>query len=114
MEHAESPGLGTVMQVQLAWSPRPQEVLLENLSLPTGATLADALKASQLVREQAPGPLEGLPCGVWSKLRPLDHLLRDGDRIEVYRPLLVDPKEARRQRYHKSGSKRAGPSGTSV
>jgi len=114
MAHGDIPGTGAFIRVQLAWSPRPQEVLLEDLSLPTGATLADALKASQLVREQAPGPLEGLPCGVWSKLRPLDHLLRDGDRIEVYRPLLVDPKEARRQRYRKSGSKRAGPSGTSV
>lgn len=114
MEHAESPGLGTVMQVQLAWSPRPQEVLLENLSLPTGATLADALKTSQRVRGQVPGALETLPCGVWSKLRPLDHPLRDGDRIEVYRPLRVDPKEARRQRYRKSGSKRVGPSGASL
>ena len=114
MARGDIPGTGAFIRVQLAWSPRPQEVLLEDLSLPTGATLADALKASQRVRGQVPGALETLPCGVWSKLRPLDHPLRDGDRIEVYRPLRVDPKEARRRRYRKSGSKRAGPSGASL
>ncbi len=114
MDPDDDPGRSPSIQVQLAWSPSPQQVLLEDLTLPTGATLGDALRASQLVRTQAPGPLESLAFGIWSKLRPLEHLLRDGDRVEVYRKLLVDPKEARRQRYRKSGSKRSGSSGTSL
>jgi putative ubiquitin-RnfH superfamily antitoxin RatB of RatAB toxin-antitoxin module len=40
-----------------------------------------------------------LSVGVWGALRGLDHPLRDRDRVEVYRPLKVDPKEARRLRY---------------
>ena len=40
-------------------------------------------------------------CGVWGRVQPLDHVLRDGDRVELYRPLTVDPKEARRLRYKK-------------
>jgi uncharacterized protein len=36
---------------------------------------------------------------VWGRVTPLDHVLRDGDRVEIYRPLTVDPKEARRLRY---------------
>ena len=41
-------------------------------------------------------------------MRPLDHPIREGDRVEVYRPLRVDPKEARRQRYRKTGTKGKG------
>jgi uncharacterized protein len=68
------------------------------LNLPQGATVADALRASGL--QQRHGALvEGLRIGVWNKLKELDTPLRDGDRVELYRPLLVDPKEARRQRY---------------
>jgi putative ubiquitin-RnfH superfamily antitoxin RatB of RatAB toxin-antitoxin module len=114
MGPVDHPGRSPSIQIQLAWSPGSQQVLLEDLTLPTGATLGDALKASQLVRARAPGPFESLACGIWSKLRPLDHPLRDGDRVEVYRNLLVDPKEARRQRYRKTRSKRSGPSSTSV
>ena len=43
--------------------------------------------------------------GVWGRLRPLDTPLRARDRIEVYRPLTVDPKEARRQRYKDRGQR---------
>ena len=50
----------------------------------------------------------GIEVGVWGRRVPLDHPLRDQDRVEVYRPLLVDPKVARRQRFVKQGSRRAG------
>jgi putative ubiquitin-RnfH superfamily antitoxin RatB of RatAB toxin-antitoxin module len=49
--------------------------------------------------------LDGLAVGVWGKLRALDETLRDRDRVEIYRPLLVDPKEARRQRYQSHRAK---------
>ena len=50
----------------------------------------------------APG---GLKVGIWGRARPLDTPLRERDRVEVYRPLQVDPKEARRLRYRKQGRK---------
>ncbi|MGY4828869.1 RnfH family protein [Sphaerotilaceae bacterium SBD11-9] len=73
------------------------------LNLPVGSTVSDAL------REACPELLaQGLAVGVWGKLRALGDSLRDKDRVEIYRPLLVDPKEARRQRYqkHRGGAKR--------
>ncbi|MBM3388680.1 MAG: RnfH family protein [Betaproteobacteria bacterium] len=114
MGHDEAQPTSLAICVVLAWSPAPQRVEQETLSLPLGATLGQALQASTRLRQQWPGPLESLRCGVWSKLRPLDHLLRDGDRVEVYRPLLVDPKEARRQRYRKTSVKRTSPPDSSL
>jgi putative ubiquitin-RnfH superfamily antitoxin RatB of RatAB toxin-antitoxin module len=43
--------------------------------------------------------------GVWFKLREMATVLRDRDRVEIYRPLIVDPKEARRQRYKRHKAK---------
>lgn len=91
--------------VQVVYAPQAEQVDLVPLSLPAGSTLGDALKASGLLQRHALALGEGLACGVWAKLRPIDHPLRDGDRVEVYRPLKVDPKEARRQRYRKDSAK---------
>jgi putative ubiquitin-RnfH superfamily antitoxin RatB of RatAB toxin-antitoxin module len=110
-DHAQGAAL---IRVELAWSPGPKQVELESITLPAGAKLADALQASTRLKLLWPEGWESLPCGVWSKLRPHDHPLRDGDRIELYRPLRVDPKEARRQRYRKSRTKRSGPPGSSL
>ena len=68
------------------------------LELTAGCTVADALRFSRLL-ERHGLTLDGLRCGVWGRVQPLDALLRDGDRVELYRPLSVDPKEARRLRY---------------
>ncbi|GIX36329.1 MAG: UPF0125 protein [Lysobacteraceae bacterium] len=68
------------------------------LRLPAGATLMDALRAAPLVEAGLdPGSLPA-GVGVFGRERPLDHPLRDGDRIEIYRPLLCDPRDRRRQR----------------
>ena len=92
----------TALRIELAYSPAPRQVKLMTLALPAGSTVEDALRASGWL--EAHGlTLEGLRCGVWGRAQPLDHPLRDGDRIELYRPLIVDPKEARRLRYKKQG-----------
>lgn len=46
--------------------------------------------------------------GIWSRVRPLDAPLADGDRVEVYRALVADPKVARRERFAQQGSRAAG------
>ena len=86
------------LRIELAYSAAPRQVQCLALELPAGSTLADALAASGWleVYSWAPGDL---CCGIWGRVQPLDHALRDGDRVEVYRPLTVDPKEARRLRY---------------
>jgi uncharacterized protein len=72
----------------------PRHWLARQLELPAGATVADAVKAAGW-----PLPEDASMLGVWGRRQPLDAPLRDRDRVELYRPLQVDPKEARRQRY---------------
>ncbi|MBI5717376.1 MAG: RnfH family protein [Burkholderiales bacterium] len=84
--------------VEVAYSPRAGEVEIVSLQLPMGATAADALRASGLASKHGLDETT-LRVGVWCKAREATTLLRDRDRVEVYRPLRVDPKEARRQRY---------------
>jgi hypothetical protein len=71
------------------------------LELPRGACLQDAIEASGLMPRHAlaPGAVE---TGIWGRKQPAQTLLRDFDRVELYRPLRVDPKEARRLRYKRS------------
>ncbi|MBL8511190.1 MAG: RnfH family protein [Betaproteobacteria bacterium] len=59
------------------------------ICLPAGATLADALR-------EAVVDVGIAQYGVWGKVRPLTYALRDGDRVECYQPLLIDPKVVRR------------------
>lgn len=96
MAPADSPDR---LQVEVVYSPRPREVERVSLSLPAGSVLADALRASGLVSRHGWVLDEQFSAGIWMKPRPLDTPLREADRVEVYRGLLVDPKEARRQRY---------------
>jgi putative ubiquitin-RnfH superfamily antitoxin RatB of RatAB toxin-antitoxin module len=68
------------------------------VEVPAGSTLRDAVVASGLP-QQVPGlDPAALDLGVFNDLREPDEPVRDGDRIEVYRPLAIDPKEARRIR----------------
>jgi putative ubiquitin-RnfH superfamily antitoxin RatB of RatAB toxin-antitoxin module len=69
------------------------------LALPRGATVADALRASGLSARHAGLALDTLPVGVWGSFCDRGAPLHEGDRVELYRPLQVDPKEARRLRY---------------
>ena len=92
-----------MMRVEVVCCPAPGLNDLVKLDLPRGSTLADALNASGVVQRHAL-PVEGLRVGIWCKAKELSTPLRDRDRVEVYRVLTVDPKEARRLRYkrHKS------------
>jgi uncharacterized protein len=95
MAHAET------IRVQAAYSAGPRQLDCVDLTLPAGSTLAQALLASGLLQRHGLPLDDSLVTGVWMKLKPLDTVLREADRVEVYRPLTVDPKEARRQRYRK-------------
>jgi uncharacterized protein len=87
--------------VQVCFSPRPRVVDSVKLRLPPGSTVADALRASGLLERHGLSAGSELRVGVWGRQQPLDSVLREADRVEVYRGLLVDPKEARRLRYRK-------------
>ena len=87
-----------LLAIEVAYGVAPHEVDLTALQLPSGATVADALQASGVLQRYGLS-LDGLDVGVWGRACAVDLALRDRDRVELYRPLRVDPKEARRQRY---------------
>ncbi|APO97132.1 RnfH family protein [Xanthomonas vesicatoria] len=78
------------VEVVLAWSDRYNAVMLD---LPDGATAAEAAAASGLCREHPPAAL-----AIHGVVARPNQVLRAGDRVELLRPLLLDPKEARRRR----------------
>lgn len=83
----------------------PRQVREWELQLPEGATVAQALQACGL----APVPADGSGVlGVWGRRCDASHPLRPGDRVELYRPLRVDPKVARRERFKGQGARTAG------
>ena len=68
------------------------------LTLAAGATLADAVAASGLAARHPQLEVETVRTGVYGKLRPGSTVLHDDDRVELYAPLVADPKTARRKR----------------
>ena len=76
----------------------PDKQLLIPVKLPVGATLQQALEASGLLEKYQDIDLKKNKFGIFSKLSKLDSVLRDSDRVEIYRPLIADPKEVRKQR----------------
>ncbi len=68
------------------------------LKLPQGSNISQAINRSGLLRHFPEIDLSINKVGIFSKIQPVDTLLNEGDRIEIYRPLVADPKEARRRR----------------
>ncbi|MEO6032206.1 MAG: RnfH family protein [Burkholderiaceae bacterium] len=99
-----------MLSITVVFSPRAGEIDEVVLSLPSGASVADALRASAMATRHPGLAWAELPVGVWSRPCARNAALRDGDRVEVYRPLAVDPKEARRlrQRSQHAARKRVG------
>jgi putative ubiquitin-RnfH superfamily antitoxin RatB of RatAB toxin-antitoxin module len=95
--------------VLVVWSPSARETASTVLRLPADATVAAALAATgwpalaSAAGCDAAFEAAGLSAAVWSKARPLGHVLRDGDRVEVLRDLQIDPMTARRVRFEAAG-----------
>jgi uncharacterized protein len=85
----------------------PQAQTIVELELRLGATVADALAASRL-QDILPGnSFAGFRIGVWGATVSPDTELRNRDRVEIYRELVADPKQARRQRARQQRTSRA-------
>ncbi len=96
------------INVTVVYSPSPRVVHDVAVSLPDGSSVLKALEASRVLA-QFPGIAAARPAvGVWGKKVGLQHLLIDGDRLEIYRGLRVDPKVARRERFVKQGARSTG------
>ncbi len=89
----------------------PDEQVLLSLAVPAGTTVREAARLSQLA-ERFPGiDIGRVPLGVFGRLEkdPDTRVLSEGERVEIYRPLLIDPKEARRLRAERAKARRAAP-----
>ncbi|MFC0336785.1 hypothetical protein SAMN05421848_3217 [Kushneria avicenniae] len=87
---------------EVAWA-TPERQYLETVAVPQGTTVLAALEMSGLccrINELADIPIELLQLGIFGEhiKAPEDRIVRQGDRIEIYRPLQIDPKQARRAR----------------
>jgi putative ubiquitin-RnfH superfamily antitoxin RatB of RatAB toxin-antitoxin module len=92
--------MADTLKIEVAYAESGRQ-FLRRITLPSGATVADAIAASGLEAEFAID-VSNLAAGVWSKAVARDTPLNDGDRVEIYRPLIADPKEARRRRASRS------------
>jgi putative ubiquitin-RnfH superfamily antitoxin RatB of RatAB toxin-antitoxin module len=102
MAHADAPAV----RIEVVFCAGPGLCDRVCLSLPQGSRLQDAVAASGLCQRHGL-QVDACPAGIWGRMQAPDACLRDLDRVELYRPLRVDPKEARRLRYKRS--RRAAP-----
>jgi len=92
----------------------PEKQELVRVTLPLGTTLLQALEASGLLQKHPEIDLKKNKFGVFAKLSKPDSVLRDRDRVEIYRPLIADPKEVRKQRAAEGKVMKKGAGDTDV
>jgi len=94
------------LRITVVYALPAQQPLVE-MQMPPGATVLQAIEQSGL-RERFVELSRGeLACAIYSRVVPLTAQLQDGDRVEILRPLLIDPKESRRQAA--ASARRGGP-----
>lgn len=89
--------MAEAMRIEVVYALADRQELV-SLSLPAGATVKEAVDASGLLAKYPDIDLAKNKIGIFAKLSKLDTPLRDRDRVEIYRPLIADPKEVRKQR----------------
>lgn len=85
-----------MVNVEIIYIPATNAAIHLRLEMPTGATVADALQQSGLAAKNP--EIINFNLGIFSKQVEPQAILKPGDRIEIYRPLTVDPKQKRRER----------------
>ncbi len=83
--------------VEVVYALNDRQKLL-SVKLPAGSTAEEAIRRSGILADFPEIDLAVNKVGIFSKACKLDTVLRDKDRVEIYRPLIADPKEVRRQR----------------
>jgi putative ubiquitin-RnfH superfamily antitoxin RatB of RatAB toxin-antitoxin module len=86
-----------LIDIEVAYATPEQQVILA-LKMPEGTTVEQVINASGLFNHFPDVNWIDMKAGIFGTVCKLDQPVRQGDRVEIYRPLLHDPKEARRQR----------------
>lgn len=87
----------TLIDVEVAYATPEQQVIIP-LKMPEGSSVEQAINASGLLNRFTEIDDTDLKAGIFGRCCRLDQMLKQNDRVEIYRPLIHDPKEARRQR----------------
>lgn len=95
----ESPDERGIVEVAFA---TPDKQVLVEVEATAGLTVGDAIKRSAIARQFPAHDLDRLAVGVWGRLVSRQDPVAAGDRVEIYRPLVTDPREARRKRASQS------------
>ena len=90
------------LQVEICYA-TPDLQIRKPVRVDAGATVQQAIMQSGVMRECTAIDLTVCRVGIYGKLKTLETVLRDRDRIEIYRPLIADPMDSRRRRVAKKG-----------
>lgn len=99
----------TLIHVEVAYA-RPEHQVIIPLEVPLGSSVEDAIRASGILDTYSEIDLAQNKVGLFGKLTKLDTTLRAKDRVEIYRPLIADPKEARKRRAAEHAGEKSGAS----
>ncbi len=94
------------IRVQVCYA-RPDRQFRRSVTVSAGSTIQSAIECSGMLGDVPEIDLAAARVGIYGKLKTLDTPLRDHDRVEIYRPLIADPKESRRKRAVKKDDKKA-------
>lgn len=100
---SDAPSLEEI-DIQVCYATVQKQILLD-LMVPRDTSIAQAIELSQILKTCPEIQLSQSKFGIFGKLKSADTLLRSGDRVEIYRPLIADPMEARRRRAQKQTEK---------
>jgi len=92
---------GKLINIEVAYA-LPTKQTIVDVAIKEGTTVEDAIKASNILEQFPDIDLNSTKVGIWSRVVKLRDTLIDGDRIEIYRPLIADPKEIRKRRAEKA------------
>lgn len=93
--------MSNIITIEVAYA-LPEKQSLLQLQVDAESTVEQAIDKSGIMTSHPEIDLSALKVGIWSKTCKLDASLKDGDRIEIYRPLIADPKEVRKRRAEKA------------
>jgi putative ubiquitin-RnfH superfamily antitoxin RatB of RatAB toxin-antitoxin module len=95
------------MKIEVAYALRHKQTLI-NIEVDDNASVEDAIQQSNILKKYPEINLKKNKVGIFGKLTSLDVKLREKDRVEIYRPLIADPKEVRKQRAAEGKIMRSG------
>ena len=87
----------SMLPVEVVYATAEQQLLLA-FEVPAGTSVGEAVRLSGIAAQLPGVPVYECPLGIFGKVVVPEHIMQAGDRIELYRPLLIDPKEVRKQR----------------